>query len=90
VFTWVMATLRECAFASVQGEVPDGQFTVATWDWLTPGVKEIGMGALVVGGAADAVPVRVTFCWEPGTPLVLSVSVTLAVRVPTASGTNET
>jgi hypothetical protein len=85
-----MATLRECALASVQGEVPDGQFTVATWDTLVPGVKEIGIGALVVGGAADAVPERATFCWEPGTPLVLSVRVTLAVRVPTASGTKVT
>jgi len=57
-----MATLSECALASVHGEVPDGQFTVATWDTLVPGVKEIGIGALVVGGAADAVPERVTFC----------------------------
>jgi hypothetical protein len=89
VFTWLIATLTEWAFGSVHGAVPEGQFTVATCETFVPGEKVIGT-VVVVGGAADAMPDKLTFCWDPAKPEELSVKVTLAVRVPTANGWNVT
>jgi hypothetical protein len=65
----------------------EGQKSVATCVTLFPGWNVSGT-VIVCGAGAVAVPVKVSDCCVPTTPPALSVNVTAAVRVPTASGVN--
>src|SRR5215469_2376006 len=89
VLTWLKRIFMEWALGSVQGEVPEGQLTVATWETSVPGVKG-SWTAVTVGAGAEAVPVRETFCCEPGMLPALSVTTTIAVRIPMARGAKPT
>ena len=61
VLTWLKRIFMEWALGSVQGEVFDGQLTVATLETLVPGVKGTST-EVTVGAGAEAVPVRETLC----------------------------